>query len=219
MFDTGSIVTKRSTAAGPNLVIIEQDMTASDVVRLASLFNGSISIGLPTLLMGPLLPTQLGVPVPASVSLDLSGCIGCVTLANSAAHVYLAHLHLMGLERPTAKFLSSNNGSSSSSSSNEDDLGFNLTLPLWAFQFNRSAGSRPRVTLRNVSLTLLREDFRLLLAGLSAGDAGLGGGWQFKVGGLLGMRFESEARRVYFRIPHTTCHDTCQHPSHTSGFT
>ena len=164
------------------MVIIEEDMTASDVVLLASRLNGSISIGLPTLLTGPPFPTQLGAPVPASVSLDLSGCIGCVTLTHSAAHVYLAHMHLTGLERPAAEYLSYG-------------LEYNLTFPLWAFQFNRSAGSSPRVTLRNVSLTLPPEEFQLLLAGLSPG-AGLGDNLKFKVGGLLGIGFGSGARRV-----------------------
>ena len=151
-------------------------MTASDVV-----LAGSVSLGLPVLLTGPLFPTQVGVPIPTSVTLDLAGCLGCMSPSNSSAHVYINHLHLTGLERPAPVV--------SSSSSNGSD-GTQLSLPLWSFQFNRSSGS-PSVTLYNVTLTLPQDEFRLLLVGLPAGAAGqysLLAGLQLTVSGARGLQ-------------------------------
>ena len=141
-------------------VIIEQNMTTLDVVD-----RGGVSLVLTLLLTGPPFPSHLGVPPPSSVTLDLAGCLSCISLSNSTAHVYIFGLSLTGLERPA---VSSN---SSSSSGN----GTQLTLPLWAFQFNRSSAS-PSVTLHNVTLTLPQEEFRLLLVGLLAGAGPAGAG-------------------------------------------
>ena len=145
------------------IILFQQNVTALDVVA-----GGGASLGLPLILMGSPFPSQLGAPIPASLVLDLAGCLGCVSLTNRATHVYIIDLCLMGLERPVVS-------SGSNSSSNSSD-GTQLSLPLWAFQFNRSSGS-PSVTLYNVTLMLPQEEFRLLLAGLPAGSGpGAGGG-------------------------------------------
>ena len=147
-------------SVAPPVIILEADVSAEDVVQLASRqANGSISLGMPVLILGllPQFPLQPGVPNPASVTLDLTGCIGCLSLASSKVHVYLSHLRLTGLERappPSAAQNSSVNGAA-------------LALPLWAFQFARGPGNAS-VHLYNVTLTLPREEFRLILAGLPA---------------------------------------------------
>ena len=165
--------------------MIEQNMAAVDVV-----LAGGISLGLPLLLTGPLFPTQLRAPIPTSVVLDLAGCLGCMSLSNRSAHVYIYDLSLIGLERPAV--------SSSSNSSSSGD-GTQLSLPLWAFQFNRSSGS-PSVTLYNVTLILPKEEFRLLLAGLPAGPGPGAAGGQYA---LLGD-VELMVRGGWgFRILHT----------------
>ena len=152
----------RALTVFPNIIILEQDMGVQDVVQRAS-GGGPISLTLPLLLTGPPFPTQLGVPTPTSVSLDLTGCLGCLSLDNSTTHVYLANLHLTGLERPAA----SNSSSNSSISSSGD--GTQLSLPLWAFHFERLPGNLSmHVHLRNVTLTLPQDEFRMLLAGLPA---------------------------------------------------
>ena len=138
----------------PTIIIVEQGMAALDVVA-----GGGVSLGLPLVLMGSPFPSQLGAPIPTSVILDLAGCLGCMSLSNSSAHVYIIGLCLTGLERPAV-------GSSGSSSGGGD--GSHLSFPLWAFQFNRLSSS-PSVTLYNVTLTLPQDEFRLLLAGLQAG--------------------------------------------------
>ena len=141
-------------------------------MQLASHLDGSVTLSVPLLLNGPLFPSQLGVPVPANVSLDLSACTACIALANnSTVLLYIADLHLTGLERPEPRNSNSNSGSSSDSSSSGD--GTDLFLPLWAFEFDRLPGVY-RVFLRNVTLTLPREEFGLLLAGLAATAAAAG---------------------------------------------
>ena len=150
--------------------MIEQNMAAVDVV-----LAGVVSLGLPLMLTGPLFPTQLGAPIPTSVVLDLAGCLGCMSLSNRSAHVYIYNLSLIGLERPV---------DSSSGSSSWSGDGTQLSLPLWAFHFNRSSGS-PSVTLHNVTLTLPQEEFRLLLASLPAGPGpGAAGGQYALLAGL-----------------------------------
>ena len=146
------------------VILVEQSLTVLDVVA-----GGGARLGLPLLLMGSPFPSQLGAPIPASLVLDLAGCLGCVSLTTRATHVNIIGLWMTGLERPMV--------SSGSSSRNSSD-GTQLSLPLWAFQFNRSSGS-PSVTLYNVTLTLPQEEFRLLLLGLTAGPGpGAGGGQQ-----------------------------------------
>ena len=136
----------------PSTIIIEKDSSAAAVVQLASQQNGSVIINAALLLSAPAFPTQLGVPLPASVTLDLSGCVGCMSLSNSKVHVYLANLHLTGLERPVA---------------NSSGDGAQLSLPLWAFQFNRSSGTQAvRLHLRNVTLTLPQDEFTHVLVSL-----------------------------------------------------
>ena len=150
--------------------MIEQSMAALNVVQA-----GGISLGLPLLLTGPLFPSQLGAPIPTSVALDLAGCLGCMSLSNRSAHVYIYDLHLIGLER----HVDSNSGSSSWSGD-----GIQLSLPLWAFHFNRSSSS-PSVTLHNVTLTLPQEEFRLLLEALPAGPGPGAGAGQYPLPGGL----------------------------------
>ena len=142
------------------VIMIEQSVTTLDVVA-----GGGAKVGTPLVLLKSPWPSQVGAPVPASLTLDLSGCLGCVSLANRATHVYIIDLCLTGLEQPVV-----------SSGSNSSD-GTQLSLPLWAFQFNRSSGS-PSVTLYNVTLMLPQEEFRLLLAGLPAGQGTGAGGQQ-----------------------------------------
>ena len=165
------------------LLLLEQDM------QLASHLNVSVTLSVPLLLNGPPFPSQLGVPVPAAVSLDLASCIACIALANDSTVLYIADLHLTGLECPMPHNSSSSsnssnssnsssssgggNGSSSSSSGSGD--GTDLSLPLWAFEFDRLPGVH-RVFLRNVTLTLPWEEYRLLLAGLAANATAAGPG-------------------------------------------
>ena len=144
-------------------IMLEADVTAADLVQLASQqANGSnIIISTPLLMIGPLpeFPLQRGVPNPASVTLDLTGCVGCLSLASSKVHFYLSNLHLTGLMLPPAAAASF----APNSSSGGDSSGAALTLPLWAFQFVRVPGNAS-VHLYNVTLTLPREEFRLILA-------------------------------------------------------
>lgn len=174
-----------STTVSAYIIVLEQDMNASDLVRSAARQGGSVNISVPLLLIKPACPTQLGVPVPASVSLDLAGCVGCVSLpdlsANNAAHVYINNLYLTGLEQ---RQVASSNGTTSSSNAGSGDGSMLSSLPLWAFQFNRSPRS-VRVNLRNVTLTLPQREFRSLLA---AAGSGSGGGWKLKVGLFSGYR-------------------------------
>ena len=162
----------------------EKSLTAQDV-----LLAGGVSLGMPLLLTGPLFPSRLGAPIPTSVALDLSGCIGCMSLINRSAHLYIYDLHLIGLERPV--------GSSSSSSGD----GTQLSLPLWAFHFNRSSGS-PSVTLHNVTLTLPQEEFRLLLAGLPAGPGPAAAAGQFSVLGGLQLMVSGAQRLLLTQKKH-----------------
>ena len=133
----------------PALVIIEKDMSINDVVQLAASQNGSVGLSVPLLLTPALYPLQLEAPVPPSVALDLSGCIGCVSLTGHA-RVYLTDLHLTGLQHPGPGPSSSSSSGSSGSATGD---GSDLSLPLWSFQFNRSS-SIPSVILYNVTLTL-----------------------------------------------------------------
>ena len=164
-------------------------------MQLASHLNGSVTLSVPVLLNGPPFPILLGEPVPAAVSLDLASCIACIALANnSAVLLYIVDMHLTGLERPVPR----NNSSNSSVSVSGGGDGTDLSLPLWAFEFDRLPGVY-RVFLRNVTLMLPREEFQLLLAGLAATataagpapGAGAGGqqqqqqsafGWSVQVG-------------------------------------
>ena len=126
-----------ATSFMPATIILEQSVSAADVVQLASLkANGSISLNLPLMLSLPYFPVQLGVPIPASVALDLSGCLGCLSLLDSQVHVYLAGIQLTGL----APLDGPGNSNSSSGSSSSSISGASLALPLWAFHFNRSSG-------------------------------------------------------------------------------
>ena len=97
-------------------------------------------------------PLQLGAPPPPSVTLDLSGCIGCVNLTGHA-RVYLTNLHLTGLEQPGHGPGPSSSSSRSGGGSQLGNTTSHLPLALWAFQFNRSSGV-PSVILYNVTLTL-----------------------------------------------------------------
>ena len=149
-----------ATTVFPDILILERAVTAADVVQLASRLNASVTLSAPLILNGPPFPR---VPGPANVSLDLSGCIGCMSLSNATMHLYLIDLHLTGLEQLPASRDSRRGG------------GSEFSLPLWAFQFDRLPGS-PRVSLRNVTLTLPQQEFSLLLANLTPaprpGEAG-----------------------------------------------
>ena len=149
----------------PSTIILEQNLTAAGVVHLAGSSPGdSVNISAPVLLSGPPFPFQLGVPPPAYVTLDLTGCVGCMSLAKTTVHVYLMNIGLTGLERPAA-FTSSSSSGGSSSGSSGDGGAAQLSLPIWAFQFDRSS---MQVYLRNVMLTLPHADFMLLLTNLPA---------------------------------------------------
>ena len=146
-------------------VVIEQDMTFAEVAAAASRQpNSSIAIGMPLFLSCPLYPVKSGVPPPASVTLDLSGCIGCMSLTDNGVVVYLSNLHLTGL----APLLASGTLGDHSSRGNSSGSGDLLALPLWAFEFNRCPSCRAGVWLQNVSLTLPMEEYSLLLASLTA---------------------------------------------------
>ena len=125
----------------PATIVLEQSVSAANVVQLASLkANGSISLNLPLLLSVPLFPVKLGVPIPTSVALDLSGCLGCLALTDSQVHVYLASIQLTGLAPLGGPGISnSSSGGSSSGNSSSSSSGASLTLPLWAFHFDRSS--------------------------------------------------------------------------------
>ena len=159
----------------PATLVIDQDVTAVAVLQLASSQGGSVSLDMPLLLMGPVAPSQLGVPLQTSVTLDLAGCIGCITLSGNTTHVYLLNLHLTGLEMRVG-------GNSSGVE------GAQLVLPLWAFQLNRS-GSFPYVHLRNCSLILPQQEFSTLLGllgGLPVGSAAAAGAQlQVRAGGQV----------------------------------
>ena len=131
----GSLATAVAAATSfmPATIILEQSVSAADVVQQASLkANSSISLNLPLLLSDPYYPAvKLGVPIPASVALDLSGCLGCLSLSDSQVHVYLAGIQLTGLAPLDGPDISNSSSTISSAS---------LTLPLWAFHFNRSSG-------------------------------------------------------------------------------
>ena len=145
----------------PSMVVVEQDLSASELVQHAR-SNGSVIINAPLLIMGPPFPTQLGQPIPATqVTLDLAGCSGCLVLPDSTVHVYLSDLHLTGLERPAA-------GNAGSGANYSAGGAAQLPLPswvLWAFQFDRLSGNLS-LHLRNVTLTLPQQDFLLLLDSL-----------------------------------------------------
>ena len=134
----------------PPLIVLEQDTSAADVVQLAHQGNGSVGLGVPLMVMGPAYPVHLAVPTPAHVSLDLSGCVGCVSLLGRSSQLYLTNLNLTGLERGPGV-----------------GNGAQLSLPLWAFQFDRTGNTS--VHLFNVTLILPQDEFGLLLAGLSVG--------------------------------------------------
>ena len=184
----------------PDIIVLEQDVGIADA--MAGHLNGSASVSLPLLLTGPPYPTRLGVSAPASVTLDFSGCVGCMDLAGGdTAQVYLSNLHLTGLERPAVGNGSSSGGGGVSSGppgSSSTDPAPAPSLALWAFRFNRTAdaaaGGVPRVRLHNVSVTLPCAEFGLLLllGGLPAAGAGAGpgegqtladGGWSLQVAG------------------------------------
>ena len=165
-----------SFTVSPAIITLSDDLTAAGVVQLASRLNGSsLSLSTPLLVLGPLFPVLLDVPIPASVTLDLAGCIGCLSLKNDPmhgqVHVYLSDIQITGLE---AAYSSSSNGSSGTLQ------GTPLALPLWAFQFNRST-CNASVILHNVTLTLPQVEFQLLLAGLPAA-VGAGAGVPAAVG-------------------------------------
>ena len=165
----------------PNIVVLEQDMNMSDVLQLPPGQNGgsSVSLIMPLLLMGPPYPTmQLGVPPPTNVTLDLTGCLGCISVSNINAHVYLINLHISGLEQRPAPSSGGSGGRGVAASGS--GMGAGVSLALWAFEFDRSSGN-VSVTLRNVTLTLPQQEFGLLLAGTAAGWMA-GGGWRLKVG-------------------------------------
>ena len=64
----------------PTLAIVEQDVGINDVVQLAASQNSSVGLGVPLIITSSLYPLQLGDPAPPPVKLDLSGCVGCVSL-------------------------------------------------------------------------------------------------------------------------------------------
>ena len=153
-------------------VIIEQDTTFAEVAAVASRQpNGSIAISMPLFMSRPLYPVKSGVPLPSSVTLDLDGCIGCVSLMDNGVVIYISNLHLTGLAPllalDTLDDFNSGRGnrSGSSGSSGSGDL---LALPLWAFRFNRCPKCSACVWLHNVSLTLPMKEYSLLLASLPA---------------------------------------------------
>ena len=146
-------------------------MTFAEVAAAASRQpNSSIAIGMPLFLSCPLYPVKSGVPPPASVTLDLSGCIGCMSLTDNGVVVYLSNLHLTGLAPLLASGTRDSSSGSSSGNSGSGDL---LALPLWAFRFNRCPNCSAGVWLHNVSLTLPMKEYSLLLASLPS-TAGLG---------------------------------------------
>ena len=141
-------------------------MTFAEVAAAASRQpNSSIAIGMPLFLSCPLYPVKSGVPPPASVTLDLSGCIGCMSLTDNGVVVYLSNLHLTGLAPLLASGTRDSSSGSSSGNSGSGDL---LALPLWAFRFNRCPNCSTGIWLHNVSLTLPVEEYSLLLASLTA---------------------------------------------------
>ena len=191
--------------AFPAIVILEEDLSVEDVVKLASSNGQGVGLSLPLILMSPKYPTRLGVP-PADMTLDLTGCVSCISMADSPqVHVYLTGVHLTGLQpllggssaaaaaaaagsgtTPGANLTLSTPGanltlptpganltlSTPSANLTLSTPGANLSLPLWAFRFNRSS---TQVDLHNVTLTLPGAEFRMLLASLAAGGAGLAG--------------------------------------------
>ena len=136
----------------PTLVILAQDMSINDVVQLAASQSVGVGLSVPLILISATYPLEEGVLVPPSVTLDLSGCIGCVSLMGHA-RLYLSNLHLTGLQRPGPSNGSSGSSSSSGNSSSATGDGSDLSLPLWSFQFHRSS-STPAIMLYNVTLTL-----------------------------------------------------------------
>ena len=71
----------------PSTIILEQDLDASGVLQLAARQNSSVVINAPLLLSAPAYPVKLGVPLPASVTLDLAGCLGCMSLSDVKVQV------------------------------------------------------------------------------------------------------------------------------------
>ena len=155
-------------------VIIEQDMTFAEVAVAASRQpNGSIAIGMPLFMSHPLYPVKSGVPLPSSVTLDLDGCIGCMSLTDNGVVIYLSNLRLTGLAPLLASdtlddYNNSGRGNRSGSSSSSSGSGDLFALPLWAFRFNRCPKCSACVWLHNVSLTLPMKEYSLLLASLPA---------------------------------------------------
>ena len=85
----------------------------------------SASVTLPLMLMGPAFPYQVGQAVPGDVTLDLTGCIGCISLSSFQAQVYITGIHLSGLEPldPSTSSMATNGSNSGSSSSNSSSWG------------------------------------------------------------------------------------------------
>ena len=65
--------------AFPNVVILGQDTSIDDVVQLAASQNSSVGLGVPLVITSSLFPLRLGDPAPPCMTLDLSGCTGCVS--------------------------------------------------------------------------------------------------------------------------------------------
>ena len=129
------------------------------------------------------------LPTHPQVHLDLSNCSGCLPLSGDTAQVIIANLRLTGMTTASASQRSGGSGSgsgsssgsnnnynsSNSSSSSSGSDGYNLVLPLWVFQFNRSGAAPPRVSLYNVTLVLPQADFIGLLAALGVLNPVMGG--------------------------------------------
>ena len=141
--------------------------------RATTARNGSLHLSVSLLVSGPPYPTLLGVPSPGAVSLDLGGCLGCVSLDSTSGQVYFANMHLTGLEHPVAPSGSSGNVSSIRSVAD-------MSLPLWAFNFVR-AGGQSSVHLLNVTLTLPQAEFQMLLMSVTNGAVSAPAGLQMKV--------------------------------------
>ena len=102
-----------------------------------------------------------GALIPSSVTLDLAGCVACLSLANSNAHVFFSDLHLVGLAHLDAAGAAQHDANNTGLIS-----GASLALPLWALKFGRLD---TLVHLHNVTLTLPQEEFALVLGLASAG--------------------------------------------------
>ena len=169
----------------PATIVLEQNMSVTDVLLLASSSGGSINLSLSLLITGPSFPIELGVPPPPSVSLDLSGCAGCLTLTGQFANLYVANLNLVGAQLQgsgTLGGLLSHGGCSPdvNNDGDEDDLRNSSRIGGGFVRFNCS--DSVRVHLRNVSLTVPQAAFQQMLVALPSSS------WQVsrRAGGLRG---------------------------------